>query len=271
MKYIKLKFRIFIFLFLITIIQNPSFAEGNNVLRNNQGIIEDLDDYDEYDDYAEEDENKEKIHDPFEKINRKMFNFNIYLLNNVGEPVANGFKFVFPDFFRERFSNFGDRFLDPMILVNSILEFDFKNSAKTIATFATNMTIGIFGLFNPAKYFGFYREKRTFGDTLCFYGVKNGFYIMVPFLGPTTTREGIGLATDFFINPLSWNILEVWDDRSLTPDRLKIPQYIGKYEPELETAVNLNNQFLKKSFDPYIFTRESYLQNLIYKQKERKK
>ncbi len=266
-KYIKLQFKIiFILLFFIFTNENFTFAKNKDILVNKEEVS---DEYDEYDDYDINNKNTEKIGDPFEKLNRKMFNFNIYLLNNVGEPTINGFKFIFPDFFRERFANFGDRFSDPMILINSILEFDIINSVKTIATFATNMTVGIFGLFNPAKYFGFYREKRTFGDTMCFYGIKNGFYIMLPFLGPTTTREGIGMAADFFINPLNWNLLKVKDNKSLTPDRLKIPQYIGKYEPELETAVDLNNQFLKKSFDPYIFLRESYLQNLIYKQKRR--
>ncbi len=272
-KFTKLQFKIIFFLLFLTLIADIdfTFAKSKNILSENkeENINEYNEDYDEY--YNIDNKNTEKISDPFEKLNRKMFDFNIYLLNNVGEPVTNGFKFVFPDFFRERFANFGDRFLDPIVLLNSILEFDFVNSAKTIATFVTNMTIGIFGLFNPAKYFGFYREKRTFGDTMYFYGIGNGFYIMLPFLGPTTTREGIGMAADFFANPLSWNILKIHKNKSLTPDRLKIPQYIGKYESELETAINLNNQFLKKSFDPYIFLRESYLQNLIYKQKRRGK
>lgn len=267
MKYIKLRYRILSVLFFVYIVITAGVTSCFAVP---VVTVEDsYDDYDDYDDY--ENKNTEVISDPFEKLNRKIFDFNIYLLDNVIEPASDTYEFFFPKFFRERFNNFGDRFYDPIVLFNSLLQLDFKNSFKTVATFATNVTLGIFGLFNPAKHFGFYRERRTLGETLGFYGIKNGFYIMIPFVGPSTLRNGFGMAGDFFINPLGWNGTNFWDDRDLTPDRLEIPKYIGKYAPQLETAVGLNKQFLQKSFDPYIFTRESYLQNVIYKQSLRKR
>lgn len=228
-------------------------------------INNEIDEYDEYDDYYTEIETI-TIKDPLEKINRKIFSFNIFILNNVGEPLIKFYNTITNQFIRDCLSNFGDRFFDPLTLINSILQLDYKNSFKTIATFTTNMTIGVFGLFNPAEYFGFYREKRTFGQTLAYYGVGNGLYLMLPFFGPSTLREGTGMLLGVVVDPFSFNLLGFDGDiGDLTPNELLVPKYIGGYSGKVDGAVKLNEQFLEKSFDPYIFARDSYIQNLHYK------
>ena len=227
-------------------------------------INNEIDEYDEYDYYTETE--TITIKDPLEKINRKIFSFNIFILDYVGEPLIKFYNTITNQFIRDRLSNFGDRFFDPLTLINSILQLDYKNSFKTIATFTTNMTIGVFGLFNPAEHFGFYRERRTFGQTLAYYGVGNGIYLMLPFFGPSTLREGTGMLLGVAVDPFSFNLLGFDGDiGDLTPNELLVPKYVGGYSGKVDGAIKLNEQFLEKSFDPYIFARDSYIQNLHYK------
>lgn len=234
--------------------------------KNKKEESDDNYDDDDYDDNYEEE--VEKIKDPLESFNRKIFSFNIFMTERVATPMSNVYHKITNQFIRDRINNLGDRFFDPITLLNSILQLNFKNSAKTIATFTTNMTIGIFGLFNPAKHFGFYRDKQTFGQTLAFYGVNYGIYIMLPFLGPTTLRDGTGKLFDAAVDPFTFNVLRVGGDNGdITPSKLKIPEIISIYAGPVDNAVKLNKDFLKKSFDPYIFTRDSYMQNLKYRTK----
>lgn len=265
MKLINCKFRyLFLVIFLLFnqnyLVATEKIANSDITLENNIN-----DEYDEYDDYYTETE-AITINDPLEKINRKIFSFNIFILNYVGEPLIKFYNTITNQFIRDRLTNFGDRFFDPLTLINSVLQLDYKNSFKTVATFTTNMTIGVLGLFNPAEHFGFYRERRTFGQTLAYYGVGNGLYLMLPFLGPSTLREGAGLLIGAVIDPFTFNLLGFDGDvGDLTPNELLAPKYIGSYSGKVDGAIKLNEQFLKKSFDPYIFARDSYIQNLHYK------
>ena len=278
MKLIKYNFLIyFLLVFCFINYNNIVVADSINIKQEvikNDDINDDVtDDFDDsfYDDIDGE-INTISINDPLEKINRKLFTLNVFLLDNFVAPIINGYTFIIPKFIRDCLSNFGDRFFDPMVLINSILQLDYINSFKTLATFTTNMTIGIFGLFNPAEHFGFYREKRTFGQTLYFYGIGSGIFLMVPFVGPTTLRDGVGILVNYAVDPFSFNLLQ-FDGRSgdLTPNELLIPKYVGGYSDKFESSVKLNKDFLKKSFDPYIFMRDSYLQNLEYKNKNIKR
>ncbi|MDR1499277.1 MAG: VacJ family lipoprotein [Rickettsiales bacterium] len=249
MRYKKSKYRVFFLLFIL-LGTNIAFGEDN---------------YDDIDEY--EAEYSVVIKDPFEKFNRKILTFNMFFLDNVAKPLSKAYKAVTNQFIRDRLSNFGSRFSDPIILINSLLQFDLKNSAKTVGTFGINMTIGLFGLFNPAKHFGLYRENKKFGETLAFYGVGNGFYLMLPFLGPTTLRNGVGQIAEFYLDPFFFNKLNIIDKGDLTPDKLTIPKFVGQYAEQVGLSSDLSEKFLKKAFDPYIFLRESYLQRELKKNK----
>lgn len=267
----------FLFIFFI----NIDFIQANNIggeqkiqkiseqqlLNSDEINNEAYDDFDDdFDIYEDENDSIILVKDPFEKMNRKIFSFNIFVLENVATPFVKFYNTITNKFIRDRINNFGNRFSDPMILINSILQLDIKNSLKTIGTFATNMTIGIFGLFNPAQTFGFYREKLTFGQTLAHYGIGDGIYLMIPFFGPSTLREGFGTVLNLCVDPFSFNLLKFGGDSGdITPEELLVPKYVGRYIGSIDGAIKLNNEFLKKSFDPYIFSRDSYIQNLKYK------
>ncbi|MDR2778557.1 MAG: VacJ family lipoprotein [Rickettsiales bacterium] len=205
-------------------------------------------------DYVDE---KDAVNDPLERINRVIFSFNIFLLENVADPTIKFYKSVTNEFFRSMISNIGNRLQDPLILLNSLLQADIYNISNTAIVFATNMTIGCLGLFDPAgSFFDIKREKRTFGQTLALYGVANGFYLMLPFFGPRTLREGIGSFATFYADPFS---IDMNKNFYLLP-----PKYFALYVDKVDNAITLNKDFVQMSFDPYIFIRYSYLSNLEY-------
>ena len=213
--------------------------------------------------YEDEDyENQITIDDPLEQFNRIMFDFDMYLLEKVATPVMNQYNKYINKHIRKSIANFGDRLYDPITLINSILQLDIKNSLKTVGTFTVNMTVGCLGLFNPAKKWNIYRDKRSIGDVLAFYNFNHGFYLVLPFLGPTTLRDGLGLGGDYMINPLSYNVAEIGAHHSwIEDDELIIPKYIIQYVDDVNKAVSLNEKFLSGSLDKYTFVKNSYIQN----------
>lgn len=277
MRYLKFNLRILI-LMAIFILQGCVNSDelpihidrrGRAIAATDEGAY--YDDYDDYGDGVEGASNGsgrsgyEKVNDPIEKFNRAMFKFNIFLLENIAAPCISFYKKIIPKFIRRMVSNIGERVQDPMILVNSILQLDFMNILKTLGVFTTNMTLGLAGLFDPAKeWFSLEREKRDMGQTLALYGFKGGFFVMAPIFGPYTFRDGFGFTASFYSNPLSFNGFSVGKEGSWTPWYLVAPKYFAAYVDTVDGAVQLNENFVRKAFDPYVFMRDSYLQNRNY-------
>jgi phospholipid-binding lipoprotein MlaA len=213
----------------------------------------------------EEDEWMEEIDigDPLEGFNRQIFAYNIYLLQHVAKPVVEFYHTYTNKAIRNMVNNLGNRMRDPMIFLNSLLQLDWGNSLKTLITFSTNMTIGCFGLWDPAKnLLGLVRENRTLGQTLALWGVNEGFFLMVPLLGPYTFRDGFGLAASFYMDPIAHNGFSLLRQGSWTNDFLLLPKYFVMYVDKANGAITLNDNFVQKSFDPYVFLKYSYRSNL---------
>jgi phospholipid-binding lipoprotein MlaA len=226
--------------------------------------------YDIYDDeYYENEENnsiKSMISDPFEKFNRKILSFNLTFLDNVVDPFLQGYRFITPKFVRKMINNLGSRITDVSTLIYSISALDYKNSARTVGVFGINMTIGLFGLFDPAAKLGLTRRAVSLGDVLGRYNIGGGLYLVLPFVGPTTLRDGAGSIGNVFIDPLKYNGLELGKtEHSWTPDDMIVPKYFIEYVGTAEGADKLNKTFIKKSFDPYVFIKNSYIENKNYK------
>ncbi|MDR3078772.1 MAG: VacJ family lipoprotein [Rickettsiales bacterium] len=217
----------------------------------------------EEDIYGEEMEDT-AIEDPLEGVNRAMFSFNSFLLRNVTGPLVDFYKAVTNRFFRDMVSNLGNRLNDPVVLLSSLLQFDVENVGNTLAVFAVNMTLGCFGLFDPAgSLFDLHRENRTIGQVLALYGFDEGFYVVLPFFGPSNLRDGIGLATAFYVDPLASNGLSLGGRRgSWTPNYLLGPKYFVQYIDMMDGAVTLDTIFIQSSLDPYVFARYGYASNL---------
>jgi len=138
----------------------------------------------------------------FEGFSRAMFKFNHALDNAVFEPVAKGYRAI-PLPIRKGTGNAMDNLRSLLTLSNNILQGDFRGAGNTAARFAINTTAGILGIFDPAAAFGLKEKgKEDFGQTLGVWGTNSGCYFVLPILGPTTTRDAVGLVGNVFIDPV---------------------------------------------------------------------
>jgi len=182
--------------------------------------------------------------DPYEGFNRSMYGFNMGLDKYFFKPVADGYKFITPDFVETGVSNFFSNLKGINVVLNDVLQGKFEQSASDAGRFLTNTTLGVAGLFDVASKLGLEHNVEDFGQTLAVWGVGEGPYLVLPVMGPTTIRDGSGLIVDKAANPGSYvpftGIIEGISDRA-------------KVQREL-------NFIDEAALDPYVFTRESFLQ-----------
>lgn len=144
---------------------------------------------------------QDEVWDPIEPVNRGIFWFNdqfdIYLL----EPVARGYDAVVPNTVQRKVDNFFTNLKYPVFLVSDIVQFKFGQAATHTGRFLINSTIGVAGLFDVASEWGLEHQYTDFGVALGYRGVPEGFYLVIPFLGPSNTRDAVGRIVDGFLNP----------------------------------------------------------------------
>ena len=141
--------------------------------------------------------------DPFEDVNRVIFNFNNDLDNAVFEPVAEVYDEHVPDTIRTAVLNSLRHLKLPVIFANNVLQGDVNGAGKTLSRFATNTLIGFGGMVDTAAKSGLPFRDEDFGQTLAVWGVEEGPYLMIPVLGPMNMRDGAGKFADSYINPLN--------------------------------------------------------------------
>jgi phospholipid-binding lipoprotein MlaA len=146
--------------------------------------------------YFEDDLEEEDDGDPFEPMNRGIFWVNDGLDRYAVEPVSIAWDWVFPDFAKRALRNGFDNLRFPIVFFNHLFQLKMKNAGKDVARFAINTTVGIGGLMDPAASIGLEKRFEDFGQTLGFWGVPPGPYLMLPFFGPSNVRDGFGLIVD---------------------------------------------------------------------------
>jgi phospholipid-binding lipoprotein MlaA len=165
-------------------------------------------------------------YDPWEPFNEKMFEFNRRLDRYVLKPVAKAYNVVIPDRLQVMISNGFDNISFVPRMMNSVFQGKLDGAVREFGRFIFNSTVGIGGLFDVAKMEGIEKSREDFGQTLGFYGVSSGPYLIVPLLEPLTVRDGVGKAVDGFMDPMSYfvpffytrlilKIEEIVNDRSL--------------------------------------------------------
>lgn len=142
--------------------------------------------------------------DPWENMNRGIFAFNEGVDKVVFKPLAKGYTFIFPQPVRTGVSNFFGNLSDIGSLANAIFQLDGKNSAKITARVINNTVYGLGGIFDVATPMGNTKIEKDFGSTLAHYGVKSGPFLMLPLLGPSTLRDGIGKIPDAYLSPITY-------------------------------------------------------------------
>ena len=159
----------------------------------------------EFDDgFEDEFENaEEEIFDPLSGYNSLMTEFNDGFYVYVLDPVARGYRWIMPDPARRGVKNFFHNLLFPIRFVNNALQLKPINAGEEMFRFIINSTVGIFGIWDPAKeWFGLEAHEEDFGQTLGYYGVGGGFHIVLPFLGPSNLRDMFSLYPDMQMDPV---------------------------------------------------------------------
>lgn len=191
--------------------------------------------------------------DPFEGMNRRLFEASLTTDRYVTLPAARVYRNVVPKGVRVSIRNFLNNLRTPVILANDILQGEFGRAGTTIARFGINSTIGVAGAFDVAERWGLERHSEDFGQTLAVYGVGEGPYLFLPFIGPANVRDLVGFGVDFVFDPLTF---VHWGDKWPAPYIRGTIDQIDIRERNIETLDDIQ----RTSMDFYASVKSLYRQ-----------
>ena len=197
---------------------------------------------------------EENPKDPYEGFNRGVYTFNDTIDGAFLKPIAMGYNFVTPDVAKKGINNFYNNITDFITAINSFLQLDFEQGMTDSGRVIVNTTIGMLGFIDVAStnvnnYTE--RNKQDFGTTLARYGWRDSAYLVLPLFGPSTFRDGTGLAVDgLFIDPIGY----------INNVRLRNALYVGKIINTRAQLLDATDLMDDASIDPYAFQRDSWLQ-----------
>ncbi|MGH8622982.1 MAG: MlaA family lipoprotein [Burkholderiales bacterium] len=195
--------------------------------------------------------------DPLEPLNRAVYTFNDGVDHLLIKPAAEFYRAVLPDFMRTGISNFFSNINDVIVAVNNLLQFKLAQAGSDVARVLLNSTVGVLGLFDVATEIGLEKHNEDFGQTLGYWGIGDGPYLVLPFLGPSSARDTVGWVGDFYAWPISY----VEDDGTRY---ILIGMRVITLRADLLEATRILET---AALDPYEFVRDAYLQrrrNLVY-------
>ena len=197
---------------------------------------------------------EENPKDPYEGFNRGIYTFNDTIDGAILKPIAKGYNYVTPDVAKKGINNFYNNITDFITAVNSFLQLDIEQGMTDAGRVIVNTTIGMLGFIdvsstNVNNYTD--RNKQDFGTTLARYGWRDSAYLVLPFFGPSTIRDGTGLAVDgLFINPIGY----------IDNVALRNALYAGWIINTRAQLLDATNLMDDAAIDPYAFQRDSWLQ-----------
>lgn len=153
------------------------------------------------------------VNDPWTGMNRAIYGFNAKFDQTIFLPTVRAYQKVTPDLVESGVSNFFSNLTEVRNLFNNILQFRLKDSAITLARFSFNTTVGVFGLWDPATKIGMYQKPEDFGQTLGYWGLGSGPYLVLPFLGPSSLRDAGGMGVDSLVE-FNVDLLNLKDDEN---------------------------------------------------------
>lgn len=224
-----------------------------------------------FDPFAKSDVEGTEEYDPWEPLNTKFFEFNRQLDRWILKPIAKGYNAVVPNIVQVGISNvFYNSRVTPRLL-NNLFQGKFKGAGIEAGRFLINTTVGIGGFFDVAQRFNLTTPEEDTGQTLGFYGVKPGPYIMVPLLGPYTVRDLIGYGGDIALNPIYWLIIPAMHNIDAIPTVVDVDEQAATYAISIaarateivnDRSLNLEKfQGVEEStLDLYAAVRNAYLQ-----------
>ena len=184
--------------------------------------------------------------DPWEGMNRSVYSFNKSVDEAVLSPLANAYAAITPDFVEQGVENFFNNLADVNHFVNHLLQGKPGLAVNDAGRLLINTTAGIGGLFDVAANFGMYHQAEDFGQTLGYWGVESGPYLVLPFMGPSSVRDGVSLLADYQLDPVA----------ELQPSSHQLPIQALRV---LDTRVQLQDVQQLIIGDEYSFVRDAYL------------
>lgn len=184
--------------------------------------------------------------DPYEEVNRSVFYFNEGLDDYVGEPVSSAYDFITPNFVQTGIGNFFNNLKDINVILNDLMQGKLLQAGEDTGRFLLNTSAGLGGILDIATQVGLEKHDEDFAQTLGVWGVPKGPYLVLPIVGPATSRGVPGMVFDAAANPATYipipiRSLEMLNLRAKAAGTLKIID--------------------EGALDPYLFTRESFLQS----------
>lgn len=195
--------------------------------------------------------------DPFEPLNRTVYKFNDTVDKAVVKPVAKGYQAIVPEAGRHMLSNFFSNLNDVTVAFNDLLQFKMGQAVSDTTRVVVNTTAGFLGLADVASTVGLEKHNADFGQTLGHWGLGSGPYLMLPLLGPSSVRDGVGLYADTTTSVM--NKVKNVDTRN----EAYVTNLIGKRAALLDQETVLD----EAAIDRYAFIRDAYLQrrqSLVY-------
>lgn len=190
-------------------------------------------------------------HDPWEGFNRSMTTFNDNLDAYVMKPLAKGYRRITRRSINNAITNFFNNIDDLQVLLNDLLQLKFHYAAQDLSRLMFNTTVGLFGLIDVATYLDLPKRNEDFGQTLAYWGIPSGPYLVLPFFGPSSVRDGFGKGVDLVSDPVYQNF-----DKRLDYYGWMALKYIDIRSDLLHTTDLVEDI----SLDQYIFVREAYFQ-----------
>jgi phospholipid-binding lipoprotein MlaA len=188
--------------------------------------------------------------DPWQRMNRGIYKFNDTFDRAIAQPVARTYVRVLPQTIRTGVTNFFNNVTYPDVIVNALLQGQLEPFARDTGRFVVNTTVGLGGLFDPASHIGLTYEDRDFGQTFGKWGIPPGPFVVLPFLGPSDVRDGLGRVPDAYAEPWAYINNPYWDYGTLLV-----------YEVDERAAILPLTDLARKTYDPYAFERNAYLQH----------
>ena len=209
-------------------------------------------------------------YDPWEPMNTSIFEFNRQVDRFVLKPVAKGYDFVMPDLVQVGISNIFSNLRFAPRFLNNVFQGKVKGAGIEVGRFLINSTVGLGGFFDLAKHVDLVTPDEDMGQTLGFYGVKPGPYLVLPLLPPFTVRDFFGYVGDVFLNPINWlvvPIIEVNNVPSVISHPNRMTSSLIQTGSRVGEIVNERSRNLQKyqgveeaTLDLYTAVRNAYLQ-----------
>jgi phospholipid-binding lipoprotein MlaA len=195
--------------------------------------------------------------DPFEPMNRAVYKFNDEFDKAIARPVAEAYRDFIPPVVRTGIGNFFSNLNDVLISLNNLLQGKMPEAINDLGRVAVNTTLGVLGFRDVATELGVPKNNEDFGQTLGRWGFRDGPYIVLPILGPSSVRDTFGWAGDIYSHPLGYVDNVPWRNSLIGVRFVTVRADLLEATSILETA----------ALDPYEFVRDAYLQrrrNLVY-------